>query len=67
MLSLDSVSAFVAIATTASFAAAARQLALSRSVVSERLQDLERSLGAKLVQHTTPSGRAASRVRNDSL
>jgi len=53
MLSLESVSAFIAIATTGSFTAAARQLALSKSVVSERLQELERSLGAKLVQRTT--------------
>jgi DNA-binding transcriptional LysR family regulator len=32
---------------------AARQLALSKSVVSDRLQGLERSLGTKLVQRTT--------------
>ena len=53
MLNLGSVSAFIAVATTGSFTAAARQLALSKSVVSERLKDLERSLGAKLVQRTT--------------
>ena len=53
MLNLDSVSTFIAVATTGSFTAAARQLALSRSVVSERLKELERSLGATLVQRTT--------------
>jgi DNA-binding transcriptional LysR family regulator len=53
MLNLDSVSAFVAIATTASFSDAARQLAVAKSVVSERLKELERSLGTKLVQRTT--------------
>jgi DNA-binding transcriptional LysR family regulator len=53
MLNLDSVSAFVAIANTGSFTEAARQLGLAKSVVSERLKDLERSLGAKLVQRTT--------------
>jgi DNA-binding transcriptional LysR family regulator len=53
MLNLDSVSTFIAIAATGSFTDAARQLALSKSVVSERLQELERSLGTKLVQRTT--------------
>jgi DNA-binding transcriptional LysR family regulator len=53
MLNLDGVSAFMAIATTGSFSNAARQLTLAKSVVSERLQDLERSLGTKLVQRTT--------------
>ena len=53
MLNLDSVSAFIAIATTGSFTEAARQLALSKSVISDRLQELERSLATKLVQRTT--------------
>src|SRR6516162_6468311 len=53
MLNLDSVAAFIAIATTRSFSEAARQLALSKSVVSDRLQELERSLATKLVQRTT--------------
>jgi DNA-binding transcriptional LysR family regulator len=53
MLNLDSVSAFVAIANTGSFTDAARQLTLAKSVVSERLKELERSLGAKLVHRTT--------------
>jgi DNA-binding transcriptional LysR family regulator len=41
MMSLESLSAFIAIATTRSFTDAARQLALSKSVVSERLKELE--------------------------
>jgi DNA-binding transcriptional LysR family regulator len=53
MLDLESVSAFLAIANTGSFTAAARRLGLAKSVVSERLQDLERSLGAKLILRTT--------------
>ena len=53
MLNLDTVATFIAIAATRSFTDAARQLALSKSVVSERLQELERSLGTKLVQRTT--------------
>ena len=53
MLNLDAVSTFIAIAATRSFTDAARQLALSKSVVSERLQELERSLGTKLLQRTT--------------
>lgn len=53
MLNLDSVSTFIAIAATRSFTDAARKLGLSKSVVSERLQELERSLGTKLVLRTT--------------
>ena len=53
MLNLDSVSAFMAIANTGSFTDAARELAVAKSIVSERLKDLERSLGAKLVHRTT--------------
>jgi DNA-binding transcriptional LysR family regulator len=53
MLNLDSIATFIAIATTGSFTAAAHRLGLSKSVVSERLQELERSLGTKLVQRTT--------------
>jgi DNA-binding transcriptional LysR family regulator len=53
MLKLESVAAFAAIAASASFTAAARRLAVSKSVVSERLAELERVLGAKLVQRTT--------------
>jgi DNA-binding transcriptional LysR family regulator len=43
MLDLESVAAFIAIATTRSFTRAARQLAVSKSVVTDRLQELERA------------------------
>lgn len=55
MLSLDSVSVFIAIANTGSFTETAQQLGLAKSVVSERLKDLERSIGTKLVHRTTRS------------
>ena len=53
MIKLDGVAAFVAIADAGSLSEAARRLSLSKSVVSERLVELERSLGARLVQRTT--------------
>ena len=53
MLKLESVEAFVAVAETGSVTSAARRLAVSKSVVSERLGELERILGANLVQRTT--------------
>src|SRR5271169_1209819 len=53
MLKLESMAAFVSIAEAGSITGAARRLALSKSVVSERLAELERSLGMKLVHRTT--------------
>src|SRR5689334_3351087 len=53
MFKLESVQAFAAIAETGSITEAARRLALSKSVISERLAELERSLDAKLVHRTT--------------
>jgi DNA-binding transcriptional LysR family regulator len=53
MLKLESVAAFVAVAEARSISEAARRMELSKSVVSERLADLERSLGAKLLHRTT--------------
>ena len=53
MMKLDGVAAFVAVAEAGSISEAARRLGLSKSVVSERLVELERSLGARLVQRTT--------------
>jgi DNA-binding transcriptional LysR family regulator len=53
MLKLESVAAFSAIAEAGSITSAALRLALSKSVVSERLTELERILGATLVRRTT--------------
>ena len=53
MLKLESVQAFAAIAESRSITGAARRLSISKSVVSERLTELERNLGAKLVHRTT--------------
>jgi DNA-binding transcriptional LysR family regulator len=53
MLKLDGISCFVAIAESGSMTAAARRLQLSKSVVSERLTELEHSLGAPLFHRTT--------------
>jgi len=53
MLKLDGLSAFVAVAEAGSISNAARRLGLAKSVVSERLADLEAALGAKLIHRTT--------------
>ncbi len=53
MLKLDGISAFVAIAEEGSISAAARRLRLPKSVLSERLAALEKSLGAVLLRRTT--------------
>jgi DNA-binding transcriptional LysR family regulator len=53
MLKLESVAAFVSIVDTGSIAGAARRLGISKSVVSERLTELERVLGTKFLQRTT--------------
>jgi DNA-binding transcriptional LysR family regulator len=53
MLKLESIAAFTAIAESSSITAAARRLVISKSVVSDRLADLERVLGTKLVRRTT--------------
>ena len=53
MMKLDGIAVFVAISEAGSISEAARRLRLSKSVVSERLADLERALGAKLVHRTT--------------
>lgn len=53
MLKLDSISAFVAVADAPSITEAARRLGLAKSVVSERLIELERLLGTRLLQRTT--------------
>ncbi|HTO29914.1 MAG TPA: LysR family transcriptional regulator [Pararhizobium sp.] len=53
MVKLDGITSFVAIAESGSISEAARRLRLSKSVVSERLAELERSLGAGLLHRTT--------------
>ena len=53
MLKLDEIASFVAVAEAGSISEAARRLRLSKSVVSERLATIERSLGAPLVHRTT--------------
>jgi DNA-binding transcriptional LysR family regulator len=53
MLKLDGIAAFVAVAEAGSISEAARRLRLSKSVVSERLAELERSLKASLLHRTT--------------
>ncbi len=53
MLKLDGLASFVAVAECASISEAARRLHLSKSVVSERLADMERALGVRLLHRTT--------------
>lgn len=53
MMKLDGVAAFVGVAETGSITAAAQRLGLAKSVISERLSELERSLGATLLQRST--------------
>jgi DNA-binding transcriptional LysR family regulator len=52
-MKLEGLNVFVAVADTGSISAAARTLRLSKSVVSERLSELERSLGTSLVQRSS--------------
>lgn len=52
-MKLDGIVSFVAVAEEGSISAAARALRLSKSVVSERLAELERGLGATLLHRTT--------------
>ncbi|MET0238941.1 MAG: LysR family transcriptional regulator [Sphingobium sp.] len=53
MMKLDGLQAFIAVVDAGSISAAGRNLGLAKSVVSERLTELERGLGARLVQRTT--------------
>lgn len=53
MLKLESIAAFVAIAEVGSITGAARRLAISKSVVSERLTELERTVRTTLVHRST--------------
>jgi DNA-binding transcriptional LysR family regulator len=52
-MKLDGISAFIAVAEAGSVNDAARRLRLSKSAVSERLTELERALGANLIQRNS--------------
>jgi len=52
-MKLEGIATFVTVAESGSLSEAARRLRLSRSVVSERLAELERALGASLLQRST--------------
>ena len=53
MLKLDSLLTFVTTVEAGSISAAARRLQISKSVASERLAELERSVGATLMHRST--------------
>lgn len=53
LISIEGITAFVAVIEAGSVSEAGRRLRLSKSVVSERLTELERSLGGKLIHRTT--------------
>lgn len=53
MMKLDGIAAFVAVAEAGSISGAARRLGVTKSVVSDRLAELERVLDAPLLQRTT--------------
>lgn len=53
MMKLDGVAAFVAVVQDGSISAAARRLGHAKSVISERLAELESTLGTRLMQRTT--------------
>jgi DNA-binding transcriptional LysR family regulator len=52
-MKIEGIGAFVVVAEAGSISEAARRLRLSKSVVSERLAEIERSLGATLLHRTT--------------
>lgn len=52
MLKLEGIATFVAIAEAGSLTEASRRLRLSKSVVSDRLAELERSLGSSLLHRS---------------
>ncbi|HEX8049180.1 LysR family transcriptional regulator [Rhizobium sp.] len=53
MLKIEGLTAFVTVAEAGSISEAARRLRLSKSVVSERLAEMEKTLGATLLRRTT--------------
>lgn len=52
-MKFDGIAAFVAVAEAGSITAAARRLGVAKSVISERLAELERAIDGRLVQRTT--------------
>ena len=50
---LDSIAAFVSVVENGGFAAAARHLNVSRTMISNHVQELEDRLGARLLNRTT--------------
>lgn len=53
MMKLDGITAFVTTVEAGSISAASRRLGLAKSVVSERLAEMERTLGVTLLQRST--------------
>jgi DNA-binding transcriptional LysR family regulator len=53
MIKIEGITAFVTVAEAGSVSEAARRLRLSKSVVSERLAEIEKTLGATLLHRTT--------------
>ncbi|MXP61897.1 LysR family transcriptional regulator [Roseomonas sp. M0104] len=53
MMKLDGIATFVAVSQAGSISKAARRLRLAKSVVSERLAELEHGIGTPLVHRTT--------------
>ncbi|MBY5609801.1 LysR family transcriptional regulator [Rhizobium leguminosarum] len=53
MIRIEGIAAFVAVVEAGSVSEAARRLRLSKSVISERLAELERALGGVLLHRTT--------------
>lgn len=53
MIKIEGIAAFVAVVESGSVSQAARRLRMSKSVVSERLADLEKTLGGMLLHRTT--------------
>ncbi len=53
MMKLDGIVAFIAVADEGSISGGARRIGLAKSVVSDRLAELERAMGATLLHRTT--------------
>jgi DNA-binding transcriptional LysR family regulator len=62
---LAEISAFAEVAARRSFAAAAAQLGVSRSTLSETIRGLEEKLGVRLLNRTTRS--VATRSMNSAI